>query len=155
MIASCRVPRPYIALSLSTFCCFSSVPFLLSSVLSLSVLFVLYSTLLVTSVRFSYEMSTRAAFESLGSNQNFERRGLQRWLVEVDTQSARMSFLGIFSGGGGNDAVGTGPLCLLPRLLLTKYQGKHKGVDDIRSLTFFHVFVYGVVLTSLYVLSVF
>ena len=47
---------------------------------------------------------------------------------------------------------------LLPRLLLNKYQGKHegeKGVDDICSLTFFHVFVYDVVFTSLYVLSVF
>ena len=45
-------------------------------------------------------MSTRAAFESLGSNQNFERRGFQRWLVEVDTQSARMSFMFFFGGGG-------------------------------------------------------
>ena len=57
-------------------------------------------------------MSTRAAFESLGSNQNFERRGFQRWLVEVDTQSARMSFMFFLGGGGGgNDAVGAGPLC--------------------------------------------
>ena len=93
----------------------------LSTFLTCSVCSILLFLLLLSDFR----MSTRAAFESLGSNQNFERRGFQRWLVEVDTQSARVSFMCFFLGGGGNDAVGAGPSCLLPRLLLNKYQGKH------------------------------
>ena len=60
------------------------------------------SILLFLLLLFDFLMSTRAAFESLGSNQNFERRGFQRWLVEVDTQSARMSFM-FFLGGGGRE----------------------------------------------------
>ena len=69
----------------------------LSTFLTCSVCSILLFLLLLSDFR----MSTRAAFESLGSNQNFERRGFQRWLVEVDTQSARVSFMCFFGGGGG------------------------------------------------------
>ena len=69
----------------------------LSTFLTCSVCSILLFLLLLSDFR----MSTRAAFESLGSNQNFERRGFQRWLVEVDTQSARMSFMCFFLGGAG------------------------------------------------------